>query len=185
MCCGTCESWIHKGSQMVNPDQILKLFQDNFEVAHGNVVVNDQGIVDVYHRPKSPRCVVYLTKQLTDGVLPVAFGSVEGTFDASRNNVKTLKNFPKVITGNLYTEGNRNLRQFYDFDIQHIDGIWYTDYRQSQHLLKMLVAPKIQLTDAPRAVNDILNTHAGKGRVGALKAAVELVKAGYKENAKW
>jgi hypothetical protein len=30
-----------------------------------------------------------------------------------------------------------------------------------------------------------MNTHAGKGRTGILMATVELIKAGYKENARW
>lgn len=171
---------------MVDPDQILELFNKHFETTNAQVVVNDQGLVDVLNDklPGSRHVVVYVRNhKLTQ--LPVAFGRVEGNLDASRQNIKTLKNFPQVITGNLYTEDNRNLRQFYDFHIQEIQGIWYTDYKESQHLLKMLVARKIQLTDAPRAVSDILNKYAGKGRVGALHAAVELIKAGYKENAKW
>ena len=169
---------------MVDKDQILNLFHDNFEVIHADVVVNDQGLVDVLQMPKSPRCVVHLARLFPDG-LPVSFGRVEGNFDASRSNIKTLKNFPQVITGNLYTEGNRNLRQFYDFNIQEIQGMWYTDYKQSQHLLKMLVARKIQLTDAPREVSDILNKYVGQGKPGAIKCAAELIRAGFKENARW
>ena len=34
-------------------------------------------------------------------------------------------------------------------------------------------------------VHDILNRYAGEGKQGAIKAAAELVKAGYKENARW
>ena len=169
---------------MVDQDQILALFHKHFETTNAQVVVNDQGLVDVLKLPDSRNTVVYIRNhKLTE--LPVAFGRVEGNLDASRQNIKTLKNFPKVITGNLYTEGNRNLRQFYDFDIQEIQGVWYTDYKESQHLLKMLVAHKIQLTDAPRVVSDILNKYAGKGRTGMLMATVELIKAGFKENARW
>jgi len=31
----------------------------------------------------------------------------------------------------------------------------------------------------------ILNKHVGGGKAGALKCALELIKAGYKENARW
>jgi hypothetical protein len=169
---------------MVDPDQILALFHKHFETTNAQVVVNDQGLVDVLKLPDSRNTVVYMRNhQLTK--LPVAFGRVEGNLDASRQNIKTLKNFPQVITGNLYTEDNRNLRQFYDFNIKEIQGVWYTDYKESQHLLKMLVAHNIQLTDAPKEVTQIMNTHAGKGRTGILRATVELIKAGFKENARW
>jgi hypothetical protein len=169
---------------MVDPDQILALFHKHFETTNAQVVVNDQGLVDVLKLPDSRNTVVYMRNQkLTE--LPVTFGRVEGNLDASRQNIKTLKNFPQVITGNLYTEDNRNLRQFYDCNIQEIQGVWYTDYKESQHLLKMLVARKIQLTDAPKEVTQIMNVHAGKGRTGMLRATVELIKAGFKENARW
>lgn len=35
------------------------------------------------------------------------------------------------------------------------------------------------------AVADILQKYAGKGKAGALKAAVDLIRAGYKEHARW
>jgi len=38
---------------------------------------------------------------------------------------------------------------------------------------------------APKQVSTIMNNHAGQGKPGAIKAAVELIRAGYKENARW
>lgn len=170
---------------MVNKDHILDLVHRNYDVRKGYVVVNDDGVVDVLQLPGATKPVVFLAQWLADGVMPVSFGTVEGDFDASSKNVKTLKGFPKYIKGNLYTERNLHLRQFYDFAIEKVEGIWYSDYKQSQHLLKMLVANKIQLENSPIPVTDILNAHAGQGKPGMIKAAAALVKLGYKDNARW
>jgi hypothetical protein len=39
--------------------------------------------------------------------------------------------------------------------------------------------------DAPQPVSDIIHKYLGQGKAGALKAAAELIKAGYKDNARW
>jgi hypothetical protein len=170
---------------MVNKEVILDLVHRNYYVRRGYVVVNDDGVVDVLQLPGASQPVVQLHTYLKDGVMPVSFGRVEGDFDVSSKNVKTLKGFPKYIKGILYTEHNQHLRQFYDFAIEKVEGIWYSDYKEHQHLLKMLVANKIQLENSPIPVTDILNAHAGQGKPGMIKAAAALVKLGYKDNAKW
>lgn len=170
---------------MVNETEIRSLVDKHFQIHKGYVIVSDQGHVDVLQLPGAPRCTVTLFTRLPDGELPVQFGVIEGDFIVVNRNVKTFKKFPRIIEGYLDTSMNTNLRQFYDFDIDVIQGTWYTDYRESQHLLKMLIAHDIFLNSAPDQVDKIMNKYAGSGKKGALACAAELVKAGFKDNARW
>lgn len=176
---------------MVDHQVISQLLQEYF-VIKGKVIINDQAEVSVINVPGvSPPVSVLLKKTLDMGVLPVIFDRVEGDFVAAERNVKTLKGFPRFIKGNLFTNLNNHLRQLYDCQIDHVGGTWSHTYRESQGILRMLVAQAIYLdTDTgaihkAQQVKHILNAHAGQGKKGALACAVELVKAGYKDNAKW
>jgi hypothetical protein len=39
--------------------------------------------------------------------------------------------------------------------------------------------------ECPQVVNEIMTKYEGQGKPGAIKAAAELIRAGYKENARW
>ena len=88
---------------------------------------------------------------------------VSGRYDCRKNPLKSLQGLPTIIP----------------------DGC-DLDYKKDLPLLRLLnVQKKIRMDNAPKPVMRILATYAGQGKPGALKAAVELIKAGYKENAKW
>lgn len=59
------------------------------------------------------------------------------------------------------------------------------DYHAQLPLLRLLNYETISLLRAPRPVNVILKRYLGQGKQGAIKCAAELVKAGYKDNARW
>lgn len=82
-----------------------------------------------------------------------------------RNPIMSLEGLPDLIPGEL------------DFELT--PGL---------HILRSLVAEKVDTMHSAHsveAVNDILNKYVGQGKAGALKAAGELIKAGYKEHARW
>lgn len=82
-----------------------------------------------------------------------------------RNPITSLEGLPDLIPGEL------------DFELT--PGL---------HILRSLVAEKVDTMHSAHsveAVNDILNKYVGQGKAGALKAAGELIKAGYKEHARW
>jgi hypothetical protein len=170
---------------MVDQEQIKRLLDEYF-VIKGKIEIDDEGTVNVIDVPGvSPRVQVWLKKFLDDGAIPVVFGKVEGDFLAAGRNVKTLRGFPKFIKGSLRTEANLNLRQLYDCEIEEIGDTWFSSYRQSQGLLRMLVAKHIYLVDGPPKVESIMSRYAGQGRQGSLACAAELARAGYKGNARW
>ena len=51
-------------------------------------------------------------------------------------------------------------------------------------LIWSVLSTSIHITDAPEKVRAILLKHLGKGRVGAIGAARELMAAGYDDNAR-
>ena len=52
-------------------------------------------------------------------------------------------------------------------------------------LLRLVMYPQVHLHDCADKVNDIMDKYVGQGKPGAIKAAAELIRAGFKENARW
>ena len=176
---------------MVNRQQIEDTFRQYFMIRRGHYVIQDDGTIDIVQ----DRAITetHMFRATPTGKLPVKFGTVEGDFDVANCNIKTLAGFPKIITGNLYTERNENLSQLYDFDIQRIGGIWSNTYKETQGLLPMLVASQVILlpeagistTRLAQAAN-IINKYAGTGQAGdILNCRDQLVDAGLEGNAEW
>lgn len=71
----------------------------------------------------------------------------------------------------------------------HVGGIFKCVYEPHLPLLRMLVSNNPQLEpnfrEPEKTIEVILKKHAGEGKKGALTCAVELIKAGFKENARW
>jgi hypothetical protein len=87
---------------------------------------------------------------------------VTGRYDCRRNPLKSLQGLPPLITDQLEL-----------------------DYKKDLPLLRLLNFPKKININAPKQVINILAAYKGQGKPGAIKAAVELIRAGFKENAKW
>jgi hypothetical protein len=43
----------------------------------------------------------------------------------------------------------------------------------------------MNVMNAPTPIVEILNKYVGQGKSGAIKCAAELIKAGFKDNARW
>jgi hypothetical protein len=65
-------------------------------------------------------------------------------------------------------------------------------YNRNAPILRLLVYPEVHFVwgggvtlGRHDVVNEIMAKYAGQGKSGAIKAAAELIRAGYKENARW
>lgn len=161
---------------------------------------------------KLPVSFAHVTKGFTcsDSMLTTLKGapySVRGGFDCTSNKLKSLQYAPEFV-GRDFWCGYNQLTNLIgapnevgtDF-ICHgnpltslegapsvIPGWFRLTYSPSLPLLRTLVAKQgVMFWDAPEKVTQILNDpeFKGKGRSGAIKAAIHLIRAGYKENARW
>jgi hypothetical protein len=109
---------------------------------------------------------------------------IKGTFKAQRNKLKDLREGPRHVEGDFIVASNP-LRSL-EGAPTHITGRFTLDYHNKLPLLRTLVAQKgVLIYKAPLIVAQILERHAAQGKPGAIRAAAELIKAGYPDNAKW
>lgn len=147
---------------MVDVHQIEQILKRDF-VIHGTYTIDDQGVVnvvgDVDHKAKQAR-------------LYVTFGSVTGHFGSYWRGLKNLKGLPSEASSITVT------------------------YYPGMAVLRCLAAKKqvgLQATNTKYPgygveryhINHILAKYIGQGKAGAIKCAVELVKAGYTKAARW
>jgi hypothetical protein len=150
---------------------------------------------------------VRLHKVPPDGVCPIKFDSVQGSFVAPTMGLTSCKNLPHTVGGNLMLQGNelKDLSHAPDWvgrfmDIRgnpfhslvgfptHVEEYVVITYDPDLPLLRLLSAKQgITFADSatPVKVKQIMINHKGTGKPGALKAAAELIRAGFKENARW
>ena len=107
---------------------------------------------------------------------------VEGRFNCSHNQLTSLVGAPTYVGGTLYCVDNP-LTNLIGVP-EHVGGFWCT-YSKSLPVLRLIAYPYMKLLGAPSEIEEIINKYSGQGKPGALKAAVELIRAGYKENARW
>lgn len=182
---------------MVDLNKINKLLKRHF-IIHGDVHVDAQtGVVDVQGH-------VYLNRKKLISQLPVQFGHVTGHFHCHKNQLKTLMGCPTRVTESFWCAQNqlqslegapnyvRGNFQCNDNPLKSLQGApyfvggeWYLDYDKELPLLRTLNAARVFMWPVPEAVIDILNKYNGMGKPGAIKAAAELIRAGYKGNARW
>ena len=132
---------------------------------------------------------------------------VRGAFDCANNQLTTLQHAPEYVGRDFLCAHNKltNLigapdQVGVDFNCHSnpltslegapkiIPGWFHVSYTPTLPLLRTLVARQgVVLHDAPREVKQILNdpAHMGKGKASAIKAAAELVRSGFKGNARW
>jgi hypothetical protein len=97
-----------------------------------------------------------------------------------------LTHGPRHVGGNY--QAYRNPLGSLEHLAEHIGGYVDFDWFPNVPLLRTLVAKKVepmQGTEEVYPVSDILNKYVGQGKPGAIKAAGELIKAGFKGNARW
>jgi hypothetical protein len=147
--------------------------------------------------------------------LPVKFGSVGGDFDLTNVRLTTLENAPHTVGDTFMCSGNKlttlthgpksvnygyvigtnpliNLEGYPD---QHAPEWVAMSYNPDLPLLRLLASPKIELwphisrylleREKVDQVYQILNKYAGQGKRASLSCAAELIRAGFKGNARW
>lgn len=130
---------------------------------------------------------------------------VGGDFWAQYNNLQSLEGGPTHVGNNFHVFSNKltNLlhapthvggdflcyyNRLYSLQGFPEHGVKKFSFTYTPHipLLRCLTAQSVSLGyDAPKQVQLIVDAHQGQGKAGAIKAAAELIKAGYKENARW
>ena len=147
---------------MVDVQQIGQILKRDF-IIHGTYTIDDQGVVnvvgDVDHKAKQAK-------------LYVKFGSVTGHFGSYWRGLKNLKGLPSEANSITVT------------------------YYPGMAVLRCLAATKrvgLQATNTKYPgygterylINVILMKYVGQGKPGAIKCAAELIRAGFKEAARW
>lgn len=111
---------------------------------------------------------------------------VEGYFNCGKNQLTNLTHAPEWVQENFtcYSNPLDSLTGMPD----HVGGAIWLTYNAQLPLLRTLVAKEVQFMNIyPESdqVAEILNKYMGQGKVGAIKAAGELIRSGFKENARW
>jgi hypothetical protein len=190
------------------PEQIAHL-QEWFTVTFVqklplSMKVNEEGVWQITGH-------VRLHRFVPDGVCPIKFDKVVGSFIANQYGLVTCKNLPHTVGGNLLLMGNelKDLTHCSDYvggvlDLErnplvsleglpsHVGHRVQITYTHQLPLLRLLsiknnpvVGSAVHLLGGPPKVKHILKDYQGMGKPGAIKAAAELIKAGFRENARW
>jgi hypothetical protein len=179
---------------MVNKDHINDLLVKYFH-ARSKITILDTGVVNAHGSVH--------TKAVFDK-LPVKFGQVDGNFDCSTSNLKTLEGAPDRCEGDFdcsqnqltslahapsYVQGrfwcNDNPLTSLEHLPAHVGGlVWCTPSPQLP-ILRLCMYEQVDFDDWDPKLAGIMEKYVGTGKAAAIKAATELIKAGFKGNARW
>lgn len=189
------------GTVKITPDGVVDVDGD-VEVRH----VPDSGQLSVQFG-KVTRSFTFWINGITMPNFTGCPAWVGGSFECSNVRILSLKGAPEYVgdqfelrfcelrtlehgpqhVGSDYLV-RRNPLQSLEHLATHIGGEVDFEYNPHMGLLRTLVAAKIaplQGSNLLVPVADILNKYAAQGKKGALACAAELIRAGYKENARW
>lgn len=146
---------------------------------------------------------VIISSSFNFAQLPVSFGETS-YFDCSSNHLRSLTGCPQMVSDAFDCSNNnldnllggpRRVEGYYDCSSNplvslegapdHVGGKFLVDYAPHLPLLKLCLYPELKIYDCPVPVKTIFEKYAGTGRPGALKAAAELIREGYRDNARW
>ena len=110
---------------------------------------------------------------------------VGGSFKCDENKLSSLKGAPHTVGGDFVCDLNPLISL--EGLPKQVRAITYISYSRKLPLLRLLMHDHVSWTNngPPRAVVNIMQKYALTAKAGAIKAAAELIKAGYKENARW
>lgn len=136
-------------------------------------------------------CSANLLESLQGGPSAVGeFSMGGGTYSCSGNFLKNFEGAPTQFTGYFVGVGQMGT------GLETVNGLppdaRQVDITYQKHLpmLKLINQKQVNIR-APLTgelmtdITDILNDHAGKGKPGAIMCAGALIKAGYRDNARW
>jgi len=116
---------------------------------------------------------------------------VNGNFMCYDNLLSSLEHGPLVVGGHYHVESN-NLHSL-DGLANRIGGtLFFSMLFHDMPLLRCLNAAKVVIANDPKfdgqeELREILNNKQwiGRGKAGAIPCAAALIKAGFRDNAKW
>lgn len=179
-----------------DPDLIRQIMKRDFNLDTNKYEI-DQGVVNV------PEWSVRSFTPMDH--LPVQFGYVQGMFDVSGSGLISLAGSPHTVDGGFYCRslkitnlvgGPQHVKGDYwctenpqleslEGCPQTMEGKFIVRYTPTLHLLRLLQYSNFHVQKIPPDVGNILQAFRGTGKPGAIRAAAELIRAGYKANAKW
>lgn len=161
---------------MADVDKIQKLLHKHFDYTGRVSIDKESGRV-------SCSASMNLKKDVKVAQLPVEFDDINGHFNCEDNYLTSLKGAP-VQTGLYFSCKNNPLESLKGLPLK-VGALCWVTWTPQLPLLRLLQLTWIRLPEAPQAVDDIINKYLGQGKSGALKCAAELIKAGYRDNARW
>lgn len=134
-----------------------------FDVVKGAFIVNKMGLTSLEGGPQQ----------------------VGAGYFASDNHLENLMHAPRVVPGS-FSIYNNPLVSLEGWPEQGVHECTLT-YHEHLPLLRCLqTTHEIHVVNyPPPEINQILNKHKGQGKAGVIKCAGELIRAGYKDNARW
>lgn len=153
----------------------------------GGVSVARSQIRDLTHAPNQVAGSFYAYHCSNLTTLHGAPRWVGGNMLAYKCALTSLAGAPLVVKGIF--DVSQNPLENYDHMPEGCSSV-SVSYNKQAPILRLLVYPEVHfkfdyVREPHHIVNEIMHKYAGKGRAGAIKAAGELIKAGYKENARW
>lgn len=158
-----------------------------FGVVDGTFRADNKGLVSLFNSPDSCNNMFVIGNKLTSlEHVPVRLD----TLNVENNKLTNFVHGPEQLDTIIAT----------DNPLTSLEGLPDSDYHisisYSEHLplLRLVnsVHASINMPETGRTfsvryepVHTIINKYTGQGKPGALKAAAELIKAGYKGNARW
>jgi len=161
---------------MVNVDEIEQLTKHHFDHTGRISVDPTTGVVSCTGN-------INLKPKIKVNQLPVQFDQVGGHFNCEHNNLTTLIGAPNR-TGFYFSCAHNPLMSLEGLPA-HVGALCWVTWRDQLPLLRLLTLGHLSLEDAPDPVRNTIYKYLGQGKPGAIKAAAELIKAGYRENARW
>ena len=151
---------------------------------NGGFFCSNNRLTQLYNAPESVTGSFYCDNNKLIS-LEGAPHSVGGDFYCQSNMLTDLKGAPNSVGGGFYCHGN-NLISL-EGAPSHVEDYFYCKYSPQLPLLSLLNYKYVGVISArdTQDVNKIINQYAGQGKPGAIRAAVALIRAGYKDNARW
>ena len=160
-----------------------------FNLVSGHFKAINMGLVSLSNIPDECSELFLTNNQLTDldDCPPYLI-----TLDVSNNKLKNFVNGPE--SAHEITAYNNPLSSLEGLPDEYDELEINITYDAHLPLLRLINSTKVRVGHPGSGykrlqpfepVNTIINKYLGQGKSGALKAAAELVRAGYKENARW
>lgn len=181
---------------MVDKDHIRSVVEEYFHIP-GGFIISDTGVVDVQGD-------VYPAIRAKCKQIPVQFGKVSGHFICTHMDLETLTGSPSYVDGDFDCSDNRltNLRHappyveraFWCVDNPlsslegmpaHVGGYVWCTPGPNIPILRLLQYEHLDFGRWDPELKAIMKKYVHTDKPGAIKCAAELVRAGFKGNARW